>query len=278
MDRMDAAINPQTSRAARATSLAAILFLLILGVTPANADTSWDLGSGGSCNIGAGAGSLDCDGTDGTDGNERVFTSGSETIKVRAFSTATDVGGGNFGLAFLGQYSGGLGVTNSTEASTSPDHGVDNTGRDDMIVIMFQNTTSIATSLYLGWVDTDSDLDVWIGGNTKTWADFTGMSFATLAANGFTKYSDTCAQLVTASSSARSVDLNMNCPASPANLSGKFLIVAARNEVDAGADGGEDRFKVNTVTAKPQTVPEPTTLVLLGLGLSALAIKQRKVQ
>jgi hypothetical protein len=278
MNRTDTANNPIQGRTiAKFMSIAAILVILVFAA-PAKADTTWTLDSGGSCNIGAGAGALDCVGTDGTDGNERVFTSGSETVRARAFSSQTNTGGGNFILAFLGQYSGGLGVTNSLESGTSPNHGTDNAGRDEAVVFMFDNANYIATGLYLGWVSGDSDLDVWIGGNTKTWADFTSMSIATLSANGFTKYSASCADLDTASSSARSVNLNKNCPATPANLSGKFLVVAARNEFNGSTDEGEDYFKIKTVTAKPTTTPEPTTLLLLGLGLTGLALATRKTR
>jgi hypothetical protein len=66
--------------------------------------------------------------TDGTDGNIRTFTAGGVSVKTSAFSR--DKSTGAWSAAYLGSYSGGLGVTDSSEGSgtgitfdpSSPNH------------------------------------------------------------------------------------------------------------------------------------------------------------
>ena len=216
-----------------------------------------------------------CSGTDGSDGNQRTFGSGSDVLTVRAFATSNIDGTGNFQAAFLGWYSGGLGVTAPGGLSLLPflggdgdgiffnQHTVDNIGKKDLIVFKFPDSTYLPISVLLTAFG-DTDIDAFVGGNGKSFSDFTSLSYSNLTSNGFTA--------CTAGNSGGSSDRTANL--SPCNLSGQYLIIGA----DIG--GFDDLFKIANLTGDdvpPRitvngSVPEPSTMFLLGFGLIGLRL------
>jgi hypothetical protein len=253
------------------------------------AQVTWDLSTGASatargCNNAANPAN-DCSASTGTVGNIRTFTNGTNILKAAAFSTTDDAGTSDFVKAWLGIYSSGLGVTNSGEMSNpgSPNHTVDNNGKNDLIVFQFstEGWTPLTTLLkQFG----DTDITAWVGGNNIT--DLTSPTWTSIgtgdltAANGWTKYTQSVsggqgAQL-TGTNSDRTANLNVDpSGATPAlNLTGKFLIIAAE------ISHSDDAFKIKTLKGEtPSTaVPEPVTSALFGVGLVALGLIKRRTR
>ncbi len=93
---------------------------------------------------------------DGANGNVRTFTKDGVSVDVSAFSQKW----GTWKNAYLGAYSGGLGVTNRDEGTSS--HRVDNSWSTDYILFEFDQDVTVDKAFldYVGW---DSDMSIWIG-------------------------------------------------------------------------------------------------------------------
>jgi uncharacterized repeat protein (TIGR01451 family) len=171
---------------------------------------------------------------DGTDGNVRSFNAGSVAVKTKAFSREKGANGA-WTSAYLGSYGGGLGVTDSSEGNGSGDaHTVDNAGRDNYVLFAFDQSV-IVDSAYLGYVVTDSDIQVWIGTISGAYGSLPTLSDSVLSSLGFTEVN------LTSSSSARWADINNG------NYAGNVLIIAA----DTTDTSPEDRFKIEKVKVSP---------------------------
>ncbi|MEO8493822.1 MAG: hypothetical protein ABI614_02040, partial [Planctomycetota bacterium] len=169
---------------------------------------------------------------DGTDGNVRVFSSGSVSVKTKAFSRVKGTNGA-WAPAYLGSYSGGLGVTDSSEGNGSSNrHTIDNIGRDNYAIFVF-NQNVIVDSAYLGYVVGDSDMKVWIGTISGAYSTLPTLSDSVLASLGFT-------EMNLGGGSTRLADLNNG------NRAGNVLVIAA----DTTTTTPEDSFKIEKVTVK----------------------------
>ncbi len=181
---------------------------------------------------------------DGPDGNYRKFTANGVTVKVWAFSRTKDTG--TWAPAYLGLYSKGLGVTDSSESGTEPTHAVDNVGRDNFLLFEFSQPV-VVDKAFLGWVDTDSDLNAWIGTFPDPFNNHLTLSDGVLGSFAFTEEN-------LGSSSTRTADLNSG------QLVGNALVIAAHAYNSSGQriTDTKDQFKVNTLEfCKPDCSPPP---------------------
>ncbi|QDV43205.1 Serine-aspartate repeat-containing protein I precursor [Stieleria neptunia] len=167
-------------------------------------------------------------GLDGTNGNMRTFTTDGVSVNASAFSRDDS---GNWNEAFLGIFSGGLGVTDSSEGNGgNGTHRVDNVGRDNFVLFEFSENV-VVDQAYLDSVVNDSDLSIWIGTIPGAFGSHQTLSDALLSGLTLNEVNDTT------SSGSRWANFNGN------EVSGNVLVLAA-STVDTTP---EDRFKIRKV-------------------------------
>jgi hypothetical protein len=218
-------------------------------------------------------------GLDGPDGYARLFSAvdGANTIKVRAsaWSIHTDL----LRTAFLGHYSGGLGVTSSSSGPSgdgsggSGYHTVDNKGSTDFILFQFDqmvvpdrallNLYRLGSNTY-----TDADARVYITNAIATdWDD--PYSAATLASqlsamNTAMQYEN----LGAAGGATSPITHDFNNSGQAGNL----FIFAARPP--GAPDSKYDGFKLATLKVF-SAVPEPDTWAFMIVGFGAVGYSLR---
>ena len=164
----------------------------------------------------------------GTAGNILTFGSGNISVKASAFSR-TDAAPNTWNTAYLGAYSGGLGVTDGSESGSSNTHTVDNAGgRDNYILFEFSQSVLIDKA-FLGYVVGDSDITVWIGTRNDPFTNHLTLSDTLLSGLGFTEDNTTTL------TSARTADINAQ------GIVGNVLVIAAQ----ANDTTPEDYFKIS---------------------------------
>lgn len=214
---------------------------------------------------------LNAGGTGGSGG--RTFTDGSVSVYVTGWSLYN----GAASAASLGQYSEGLGVTNSNDG----EHTIDNNGsKVDFVLLSFSKAVTLQTATFTtGWFnfnDTDASL-----------------SYANLnhAANG-TAYNSSGAAILNASASQLVSNLyssasvgrsgNSTRGVNPTLVTNNVWLIAAKI---GDVDTYKDSFKLKGITydlppPPPPgggAVPEPATwaMLILGLGTVGGAMRRR---
>jgi len=167
--------------------------------------------------------------TSGTAGNILTMSSGGISAKVSAFSrnpASTDPLQA-WSPAYLGRYSGGLGVTDTSEGTGSGNtHTVDNLGRENYILFAFSQAVTVDTA-FLGYVVGDSDVKVWIGNANNAFTNPYTLSNAFMGSLG-------TVEVNLGAGSTRTADINAG------NATGNILVIAA----NVGEASPNDQFKI----------------------------------
>lgn len=167
----------------------------------------------------------------------------------------------------------GLGV----EKTDTPNHAVDNEGGDyDMHLLSFDEIVKL-TTLDLGWYQTDTDISILaFNGTSFDSDDLLGKKWQDLIGNGW--------QLV---GNYYNVDYGPNSGAvNQGGITSQYWLVGAYNSnfgnVFSGPNidksKGNDYYKLKGVVVErpPVEVPEPSALLLMGLGLLGLSAVRRR--
>ncbi len=190
-------------------------------------DVAQDLGDGGAVGPVSTISLTGNSGLDGTNGNIRTFSADGISVHASAFSRDS---GGTWQTAFLGAFSNGLGVTDSSEGDGSNGlHRIDNVGRHNYVLLEFSETV-VVDRAFLDSVVNDSDISVWIGTVDNAFNNHITLSDAVLNGLGFTEVNN-------GGSSARWADINAN------EVAGNVLVIAA----STADTTPEDRFKLRKV-------------------------------
>jgi hypothetical protein len=186
--------------------------------------------------------------------------SGGNTLKASAFNTSNNSGSGSFVAAALNHDTQGLGVTakvgTGSEAIGAGAQQLDNSGRDELILLELPADDSDPISLTFSAVQANDDARVWIGGSGAG-LSLTGAFFATLGTLGLTLVHDGDLP-----GTGNNVTLLLS-----GSETGRYVVIAGRAE-------GNDDFRIKAFAAETAAaqVPGLPGLVLIASGVLAVLL------
>ncbi len=224
------------------------------------ATTIWSFGINGSASTNSGS----------TYGNVRTFTEGGETVAVTAWSDTGSPPPDSLQVAYLGQYSTGLGVCNTAEAAMAGSLGacasdggvrdqVDNVGNQDLVLFVFDTPRVFESVSIDPYGEFDRDVSFWIG-NVSLPVALSGLTFADLAALGFGAQQDSFNGI---GGDPLSISLG--------NVVGNALLVGAL----VPPNGDNDKFKIHELATSAVPLPATIWLFLAGFGMLLGRLRRR---
>ena len=205
------------------------------------------------------------DPTSGVAGNNLVFTVDGVSVRVTGWDRNTVA---EWHPAYVGQYSRGLGITNTgADNSHTIDNTPENTGWDEYLLLEFSQAVELS-EIYLGYVGSDSDLSLWMANpldpfnNSLDLADSGDRGLFQFVENDLVSHGD-----------PRVVSVNDNW------LSGTAWIV---NPTTAWRVDGNDSFKVSSLTMgktdETRVTDTGATAAMLAITLAFIAVVRRTLR
>lgn len=205
--------------------------------------------------------------------SQMTFSAGQDSnvkVKLRAYQISTLSSGSNtFQTASVYQYSGGLGISSQSESTSSPQHAIDNStssGRYEFLLVEFDGKYK-DMGFEIGWYDTDSDIQVWVGNAAAglnlasgTACNSGACDFTELNLLGFTH---------TESFTNVPVDSTRNVSG---QVTGRYLLIAGRL---ANNDSNKDFFKISLLSGQA-AVPEPSSLAIMAIAAAGVGFAGRR--
>lgn len=236
----------------------------LLATMAASAQTTWNLSTDA------------CDPTGSGTGTTAGCKVDNITATVTGWATANTDGSGYLTRATLtDQGTSGIGITSSGE-SGSPNHAIDSSGRDELVMINFGTDKVSLTGFSTGWSQYDTDISV------LRWTGTTGPDLTTTKlTDGTTGLIAKGWELVTSKDIDGDGDNNdgdadtfYNKSGTVSGASSSWWIISAYFGANSGSGAtsltaGNDYFKLLSFTGvkSVQNVPEPGSLALVAVAL-----------
>jgi hypothetical protein len=186
-----------------------------------------------------------------------ALTDATADLLVRAYRTSDSLGTGPLTRTVISLWEGGLGAGGE---STSPEHAVDNIGRDEYL-IFYSATAIVWDSFKIGYKGADADISAWVGTSPDlllsltsipwsggpTTGSWTPYSFSNVAVNTLQALGATGNYLIIGATSETAIE--QQC-------SGKTKSKSCK---DVTVDDGEDAFKLLQINGSIPTTSGQTT-------------------
>ena len=210
-------------------------------------------------------------------------TTGGPDVTVTGWANTTSAGGPTTSDDTLAESTvrmwSGLGVVNSNEDGSSPQHSIDNQNNNDMVLFSFAQEIGL-TGLSIGWPPDSSSYDT-----DMTVLAYTGNSTPTLSGKTYGALTSTDDWSVVSHLSNVSVASGASFNLG-GTISSMYWLIGAYNPLVGNSQGwttGNDYVKISGLAGylpkkPPPGVPEPATLALFMLGLFGINYMRRRQQ
>lgn len=193
-----------------------------------------------------------------------------QDIKLRGYylNTSNSQSGdtGRFRTGQVQSWSGdGVGIWASDDGG-SPNHAIDNAGKDNFLLVEFDSANYKLTAFQIGWKYTDADVEVWVGG-ADLGPGFSLEKYDQTLCGGNCDYSDLAKLGFTKVKVYYDVVVNAWVPVNT-DVTGRYAIFSG--QYTSAERNDNDYFKLSGIRAEEIEVPEPSSMLLLSSALAAL--------